>query len=184
MDFHRRCKQINDEWWWVSILKNASTTMEGITTEGTPMAGAKYLAIIRDPFDRLVSCWENKGDAFKQDSFADFIKHVYRTQDGYVNAHAQSQISFIDRPIDKYILFDSLQEDFKHIGIEIPDHKNKSVRRQEDYWTPELRRMVAARYPEDLKLYQQVSTLPRRGYNEKREHYRHTQEGVRDSGQG
>lgn len=158
LDFHRRCKKINDRWWWVSIFKNASNTMEAMTIEDVPDADARFLAIIRNPFDRLVSCWEDKGERFKQGTFQHFVDYVCSTPDGIINAHAQSQMSFIDRPIDKFILFDSLQEDFKKIGIHINEHHNKSNNKSdwENYYTPELLVKVANRYEKDWLLYSQL----------------------------
>jgi hypothetical protein len=121
-----------------------------------------------NPYDILVSCLETKGEYFKQPTFKDFIRYVCITGDGYINPHAQSQVAFIgDQRIDKYVLFDSLQEDFKELGITIPFHHNKTVYNEPPPWTEELRQQVQERYHEDFKLYdycKQLSTLPRRGY--------------------
>lgn len=158
MDFHRRIKKLNDEWWWISILKNASTTMESITTEEPPSEDAKYFAIIRHPVERLVSCWENKGDSFKQDTFREFIEHVARTPDGVVNAHAQSQIAFIDRAVDCYVPMFRLNAFLSDRGCKKIPHRNQSRGQLKylNYMTPELFDIVEVRYKEDFDLWDNI----------------------------
>lgn len=132
--------------------------MEKMTREEKPHEWSQFLCIVRDPYDRLISCWENKGEYFKQDTFEDFVEYVCRTPDGVINPHAQSQTSFIDKPIARYIRFDSLQQDFLEIGIKVLCHLNKGGRKKPalEYYNADTLLMVQERYEEDFDLWDKV----------------------------
>lgn len=156
-----RVKRFPDtNWWWLSVLKNASTTMEKMTVEQHPEEGAYFLTIIRNPYDRLVSCWESKKEYFPLNcpkSFEDFIYHCVRTPDHMINPHAKSQSAFIDRDIDLYVDFDYLNRDLANIGIEVKTHHNKSDRKPWiEYYDTHTAKQVQDRYEKDFELYEQL----------------------------
>lgn len=139
-------------------------------------------AFVRNPWDRLVSCYSDKvmrdsihqgvasslarhGDYAPKMEFADFAQAVCSMGEREANRHFRSQYTFlIDRRgalIPKQIgYFETLQGDFATMcgqhGIptsDLPSFKATHHRPYRDYYTDELRAAVAERYGRDIELF-------------------------------
>jgi hypothetical protein len=145
-------------------------------------------AFVRNPWDRLVSCYMDKvadtdlededlnpksaavfmrerGGRTGEVSFDEFAREVCRTNDEESNRHFRSQHVFLTdrrgRVLPQNIFrFETLGEDFaavmNRIGlpeVELP-HANATRRRDyREYYTEELRDLVAERYHRDIELF-------------------------------
>ena len=163
---------------WFEVAKNGSRTIHSILNEHAPADYKKrdhpYLkskhqsnfkfAIIRNPWDRFVSCYTDKVLKKKLypscwdkdiDFFIDFVsKHDLR----YCNEHFRLQTSLFPKDdLDFVGRMENYDEDIKHImnqlNIEsdIP-HRNKSTRTHySEYYNPERIKRVADLYAEDIE---------------------------------
>ncbi|MFP4011510.1 MAG: sulfotransferase family protein [Spirochaetaceae bacterium] len=145
-------------------------------------------AFVRNPWDRLVSCYMDKvaetdlededlnpksaavfmrqhGGKTGEVSFEEFAREVCRTPDAESNRHFRSQHVFLTdrrgRLLPEHIFrFETLAEDFATVmqriglpGLELP-HANRTQRRDyRDYYTDELRDLVAERYRRDIEVF-------------------------------
>lgn len=130
---------------------------------------------VRNPFDRLVSCWMDKTqgkvmfNAFARDHgmwhkmpFDKFVEIVAGIPDEKSNQHFRSQtheIMIKDYMIPQFIgRFERLNKDWKYIQKRIPElpdlpHVNKSHHKPyQEYYTPGLMDKVAERYKRDLNI--------------------------------
>lgn len=146
-------------WYWVVINKNASTSIKehrlGMSWY-RPTGKDRTVAVIRNPFDRLVSCWANKQKDFPVDTFEDFIEHCSITDDEHINSHARSQYVVLDPWPTKIFLMENVNEGFAEIGIKLRVHNASNRKTWEEYYTPELYEKAAERYKEDLALYEML----------------------------
>lgn len=139
-------------------------------------------SFVRNPFDRLVSCYYSKINArmvgIEQEphegaelwpgmSFKDFVGVVCRIPDEKANVHFRSQHLTLIGPKDDLVVdflgrFEALEEGFEHISKEIGaslslPHSNPSKRRQQrDYrsvYNDELAAAVGERYQTDCRLF-------------------------------
>jgi len=132
-------------------------------------------AIVRNPWDRLVSCWKNKIEVPivynyyyealgvshpKSLSFADFIRRL-NAGALYTDRHWTPLHSLIKLDSVDFIgRFENLQEDFDivcdKIGIsqqQLP-HKNKTKHRHyTEYYDDETRQIVADKYAKDIEYF-------------------------------
>lgn len=141
-------------------------------------------AFVRNPYDRLVSCYENKvnnpppkesfrgvflgfykyGKMHSKMSFEEFTRAVCKIPDSISDPHIRSQSEFIcdkkgKKLVNDIFRFENLKKDLKEvskkIGIDISSdsiHENKTSRKKyQEYYTPELIRLVGKRYARDLK---------------------------------
>ncbi|MCF7798843.1 sulfotransferase family protein [Candidatus Woesearchaeota archaeon] len=137
---------------------------------------------IRNPFERLVSCYVNKFEEYerwdkiflfekyylfgylkKTDSFAQFVKKVAKLPDFLSDSHFQSQYSRIYRRgklvVDFIGRMENFSEDFavlkKKFLLANPPHINKTKKKYswKDYYTPELARLVYRRYKKECDLW-------------------------------
>lgn len=120
---------------------------------------APRFAIVRDPFDRLASAYEFARTHYSPPakaclagarSFAEFL----RLPD---NMLTRSQSHWLDAPVDLLLRFEELPHAFEqHFGIELPIvNESRGTVEYDD----ETRALVAARYAEDFKRFDYVTTL-------------------------
>ena len=128
---------------------------------------------VRNPYDRLVSCYTNKFlgdeeflfhayDMDVEDSFEIFAKKVATIPDYIAQEHFKSQYAFIYRngqPEADFIgHFESLETQFAPLqekyGLNNLTHDNKSQRKDwREYYTIELAQLVYRRYRKDFDLW-------------------------------
>ena len=131
---------------------------------------------VRDPYDRLLSCYINKFLQYKErfiyedylmgylkenDSFEDFVRKVAVIPDTLSDEHFRSQYSILyknNKLIPDYVgRFESLASDFKDIADKYDlgefDHINKSSNKElfNELYTPELIEIVGKRYAKDFE---------------------------------
>jgi len=127
-------------------------------------------AFVRNPWDRLVSCYFSK--IFEQEKvgfreywgldFAGFVMAACQSDVAQVNKHLRLQSSLI--PVDSldYIgRFENLQNDFRHacrvVGLLKSDlpHRNASTHQHySHYYSQSTRDAVAAAYSADIELFE------------------------------
>lgn len=131
-------------------------------------------AFVRNPFDRIVSCYVHKfkksntdlrGWYFpfvyfnEEETFASFIKKVCKIPNTFADIHFQSQYSMLyarGRPLYHTLgKFESLSKDFepirKQFGLEtLPHIHNMKKGDWRDFYTIELAEMVFRRYKRDV----------------------------------
>lgn len=99
-------------------------------------------------------------------TFEDFVRAVHRTPDETSNRHFRSQHTFLtDRNgnllPDHVFRFENLVEEFnaltERLGLpeqtKLPHRNPSSKRPYQDYYTDDLRRLVADRYQRDIELF-------------------------------
>ena len=154
--------------------------------EAQKLSGYWKFAFVRNPWDRLVSCFHEKlaGDhpaakAFTatmrrkgvltdlQVSFPDFVRGIAEVPDPLADRHIRSQHCFLAGEDGKLLVdyvgrFERLALDFQLVGrrlgvdIELP-HLLKSDRRPyKEYYSNELRTLVGERYRRDIELFEYV----------------------------
>ena len=167
------------------IAKNALSSCRDHLKRCTEVSNFKFLAeykntwdsyfkfsFVRNPWDRLVSCWKNKivevgyaGMKNRHMSFDTFVIMVTEGQwKSYHDIHwAPQTMCFPHKLVDFVGKFENLQEDFNiicdKIGItceQLP-HVNKtkleSSRHYTEYYNDETRQLVAEKYKKDIMLF-------------------------------
>lgn len=130
-------------------------------------------AFVRNPWDRLVSCWINKvvntnlfnfsdSQLLEMRTFRNFVKFVESQNIEDCDPHLRLQQKFIDlNNVDFVGRFENFEEDLsktiKFIGIEsvtIP-HKNASAKRlhYREYYEGDLTERVAEIYRKDINIF-------------------------------
>ena len=140
-------------------------------------------AIVRNPWDRLLSCWKNKIeiqakkpwreserayhykvlglDLLKDITFAEFIRHLNDDKLLYADKHWAPLHSLIDLDsIDFIGRLENLQEDFyiicDKIGIprqQLPHHNKTKHKHYTEYYDDETRQIVAERHAKDIEYF-------------------------------
>ena len=145
--------------------------------ETKKILGEKYdsylkFAFVRNPWDRIVSCWSNKTtDHFKlhypQSTFTqatnksfDFFIDLLKKGAFGEDRHIVSQVFFIPPDIDFIGKFENLQQDFGIVcdKIGIPKrylpHKNKTIHKHyTEYYDDKTREFVAEKYAKDIEFF-------------------------------
>lgn len=140
------------------------------------------VAFVRNPFDRLVSCWCDKvrrkwlpslqRQGLRKDmSFPAFVEQVARVPDSECPGAAQHfrsqtyDLCIGDRVVPDFVgRIDTFAHDWKrmrelikgHCGVDMGPvrHANASQHRPyRSYYTPELRRLVERRFADDLEVF-------------------------------
>lgn len=132
-------------------------------------------SFVRNPFDRLVSCWHQKTQGSKfhrafgefgiypKIPFPEFVEIVCRIPDEKSDQHWRSQayeLLIAERLIPDFIgRFETIVRGWKMVQKKIPElpdlpHKNKSDHRHhQEYYTLDLKERVAKRYQQDLEVF-------------------------------
>lgn len=174
---------------WFRIAKSGTTTirtlLEGVekglvTPSAAPFArfdAARYrgyfkFAFVRNPYDRLVSCYFGKVRGFDANrlhlrswtpdlSFADFVDSVCRTPDARSNRHYRSQHTLVDlESLDFLGRLENLESDVTAVmerltgrdEVRIPKLNTSERSHYSRYYDETLKRLVEERYAEDLRL--------------------------------
>lgn len=133
-------------------------------------------SFVRNPFDRLVSCWAQKTQCSKDRfhrafgrfgiypkiSFENFVKIIINIPDEKSDQHWRSQTHEImigDRIIPDFVgRFENIEEDWKVVqqkipGLPILPHINRCKHKPyRKYYSPKLRDQVAERYKRDIEV--------------------------------
>ena len=140
--------------------------------------GSKYdsyfkFAFVRNPYDRLVSCWNNKSSerAYKRrpdgpfgiarnTTFSEFVHMVEEDRISFNNSHVIPQVHIVPEGIDFIGRFENIQEDFNTVCDKVGTaqrilphkHKNKHEHYTE-YYNDETIEIVTNLYKEDLEVF-------------------------------
>lgn len=142
--------------------------------------GTFRFTFVRNPLDRLLSCyaqkialyarqmelpllfWRYGGRFDPQMSFAEFVTAVANIPDHLADRHFRSQHTFLyhkgQRLVDFVGRYEQLEEDWtllsRQVGFGPLPHYNPSPHKPyPEMYTPELARLAAARYEEDIALF-------------------------------
>lgn len=132
-------------------------------------------AFVRNPFDRLVSCWLNKVVGRKKNTFgvnhetwqemqtlSGFIDYVETLDLQTCNVHLRSQSSLIDLSVIDYVgrmetFSADCREVFNLIGVELntleSKNKTKSRTRYQDYYNEDDVQRVYKLYQKDCQIF-------------------------------
>jgi len=131
----------------------------------------KY-AIVRNPYDRVVSCWKNKttkkhaehykNSVFTKATGVTFKKFVHMLDEGYFNndRHLLQQVNFIINDIDYIGKMENLQKDFDNVcdrvgmnSFTLP-HRNVTKHKQyREYYDKETRKIIQKIYSRDIEFF-------------------------------
>lgn len=131
----------------------------------------KY-AIVRNPYDRVVSCWKNKttkkhaehykNSVFTKATGVTFKKFVHMLDEGYFNndRHLLQQVNFIINDIDYIGKMENLQKDFDNVcnrvgmnSFTLP-HRNATKHKQyREYYDKETREIIQKIYSRDIDFF-------------------------------
>lgn len=171
-----------DDWVFVAIPKNGSTTIlnafgydfhqEKSSLIHYNQIGeySKSFAVLRNPYERLVSCWKNRivqhrmmesNPELVGMNFPQFVEAVSKIDDTKADAHFRSQSWFLDK-VNKDTLnlidIDNLNDDWYMIE-EITNRKLEMVHLKKSnkgdyrsYYTDKLKQLVEDRYQNDFNL--------------------------------
>jgi len=130
-------------------------------------------AFVRNPWDRLVSCWKNKvvnnnsfnfseEERLKMNDFRNFVLYVSNLDINTCNKHFRSQSELIDlNNIDYLGHFETFESDLKEI-LKILNIENYEITKKnasnfgkyyKDYYDEELIEIVANIYRKDIMLF-------------------------------
>lgn len=167
---------------WFRVFKNASGTIwEALDPEVPDLKGkrpSKYpseyndyfkFAFVRNPWDRIVSCYFHKIVTEKSSefsacfgkSFEFFVDYISKIDMAHANPHIKLQTRLIPVHRCDFIgKIDNFKEDFKFvcdtIGIEMRDlgHKHQTEHvHYSKYYNNRTRKIIAALYEEDIKTF-------------------------------
>lgn len=143
--------------WGCLIPKNCSTSLKQASKGvGVPPPGAVKFAIIRNPYERLVSAWVDKRDHWQQylglDDFIDLVDFVARTGDEHIDIHLRSQVRFLDPWPDILIPMHQATERLGEMGIKLGNLNRRSRHHWTRYYNDDLMAIVRKRYAEDFDL--------------------------------
>ena len=133
-------------------------------------------AFVRNPFDRLVSCYASKvrncrdfarNEKWHNLSFDQFVQRVCEIPNEQMDVHFRPQYTFITDDkgtlvVDFLGRIDRFDDDMKTIFSKTGfpdslrvDHRGRSIREHyQKYYTKKSRKLVAERFAEDLQLFE------------------------------
>lgn len=130
-------------------------------------------AFVRNPWDRLVSCWRNKvinenyfkfnnSDLEKMKSFENFVNHVSSLNIYKCDRHLRSQSKLIDINMIDYLgrletFEDDLNQIFDRIGLPnkkiVQKNATSRTTNYKKYYSEELVEKVAKIYSRDIQIF-------------------------------
>lgn len=145
-------------------------------------------AYVRNPLDRLLSCYAQKivqfrkeplrdgplvfwkyGDTFHRDmEFGEFVRQVAQIPDRFSDPHFRSQHQFLlhrgKLAVDFLGRFESLQEDWDAVASRtalppLPQQNRSKHRPYQEEYTPELARIACERYRQDVHLFEYADEI-------------------------
>ena len=177
------CTSLTDEQVAEINKQNSGFHLPGTIRE--KWADAYIFAFVRNPLDRLYSCYANKvldiqgsGElnpfrhfgVSNESSFEDFVKIIIDVPDSEADRHFRTQKWFLsddDQLITNYIgKIENLQEDWQvlveRFSLQPLPHKNKSSLQKtlySQFYTPETWNLALKRYACDIELFGYEKTL-------------------------
>jgi hypothetical protein len=163
---------LKNGWLWANINKNASQAIQAHTDFDDRTKGQKdvrkrlekaeernnRLAVIRNPYDRLVSCWANRRADFSGcDDFTDFVDYVVRTPDEEINSHARSQTYHLEPWPRLLIDFERVNEEFASLGINLQRINSSKHKHWTSYYNQWQLKAVRQRYLRDFEVWESLS---------------------------
>ena len=145
--------------------------VKGNKKVSNPNKGNKFrFAFVRNPFDRLVSCWADKVVSKNSDKyvpsfpknipFNEFVNYVISIPPLKADVHVRPQYNFLNmKKIDFLGRFETIDKDWKTVcsklGIESPlPHRKKSNHpHYSTFYTDDLREKVSLYYKKDLECF-------------------------------
>jgi len=140
--------------------------------------GSKYdsyfkLAFVRNPYDRLVSCWKSKtsmehykgwpSSPFAKAVNTSFLEFINMIREDHINKndrHIIPQVCLVPQDIDFIGRFETIQKDFNTVCTKLGitqctlPHKNKSKHTHyTEYYDDETIEIVTKMYKEDLEVF-------------------------------
>ena len=126
----------------------------------TKLENYKTITTVRNPYDRLVSCYYYNGKS-KLFSFEEFItdhleKHILCNKSYSVN-HFSPQIYFCkinDYTVNHIIKLENFKKDLEETGINVSYHYSKTLSRDKDYqkyYNQKTKDLVYQLYKEDFE---------------------------------
>ncbi len=138
--------------------------------EASMINSTANIMFVRNPYDRLVSCWQSKlidkvpnaglvRQGFTRDmTFEDFIKLVCKIPDDIANVHFKSQMCFWLGPKTTILRFENIDDDWeivrnKIVGLPpLPHFGSSEHNHYREYYNPELIKLVQQRFKYDLEV--------------------------------
>lgn len=138
--------------------------------------GLEIVAIVRNPYDRFLSCWKEKVMGMSKDkggcgkslscprgvSFAEFARRIAMQNDSSLDGHTASQYSMIVRkgvPLyTKLIKVEDIDDEWPNLQEKYPDlpdmvYRNVTPNLDKDPYTDEIRAIVRRRYKKDFQQF-------------------------------
>lgn len=124
----------------------------------------KTITTVRNPYDRLVSCYYYNGKS-KKCTFEDFVtqqleNHINANlSEGYSVNHFSPQTYFAkidDYYVNHIIKLENFTDNLKEIGIDVSFHYSKTASRKgtfEDYYNSKTKDIVHQLYKEDFNYF-------------------------------
>jgi len=180
---------LNNKGTYFFMRKVATTTLTKIFEKYETYRGSQLpknyeeyfkFTFVRNPYDRVVSCWKNKvcdreGDNTvrlkhgidKNTPFKEFVKVIHGIPDIRADRHILPQHKFLVDKKGKLIpdfigKFENLEKDYKYVmkklGVKNPprlprENKSKRKKSYRSYYDEETRRLVYERYKKDFELF-------------------------------
>ena len=129
-------------------------------------------AFVRNPWDRIVSCWKNKSNPVHSQEYPHscFVEATNKTFNEFIDLlqgdafgedrHISPQVFFFPPDLDFIGKFENLQEDFNIVcgKIGIPRHQLPHINKTEhkhytEYYDDETRQIVAEKYAKDIEYF-------------------------------
>ena len=143
--------------YWTEATQGQSTLVDPRHVANMDCTGWFTFTVVRNPLDRLVSCYNNKvvenhevndrlhsmGVRSKME-FGEFVERVCPVSDSRTEIHLRSQhfsLSHLNRPVVQYVAkFENLEHDVgvirerlaRHTGKEVPSLPRRNMRRSRD----------------------------------------------------
>lgn len=131
-----------------------------------------HFTFVRNPWDRLVSCWRDKvvhsnllefsaAELSRMQDFGNFVDYVESVDVRACNPHFRLQVEMVDLDKLDYVgRFESLEDDLQHVlqhlGIPLGTLMARGVRTKKnyrDFYTDDLAERVETIYKDDIEAF-------------------------------